>query len=175
MLAKMVGKYVYCDDNTQKGEHMDIARILVRTSCTRVLNESFNVNINGVIFRIKMTEDTHGPLRINLFQKVKKFKVDSSSESESLWKHPLDDSYEEVECKPDSRASVSSDGEDDNFKDNREATAVQQAFEHGEPKGKRVSEVKVAKSLSSFDAAVKAAREEHEQGKDTCGTKNSIL
>lgn len=66
MIANMVGKYVCCDDNTLKGEHMDIAKILVRTTCASVLNETFSVRVNGIIFRIKMSGDSHGPLRINL-------------------------------------------------------------------------------------------------------------
>lgn len=61
-----------CDESTLNVEHMDIARILVRTTCVNVLNEFFSVCINGVIFRIKLIEDTHGPLRINLFPKAKK-------------------------------------------------------------------------------------------------------
>lgn len=48
---------------------MDIVRIFVRTTCVNVLNESFSVRINGVLFRIKLAEDSHKHLRINLFQK----------------------------------------------------------------------------------------------------------
>lgn len=44
-----------------------------------VLNESFSVMINGDPFRIKMTEDSHGPLRI--FSKYQDRKVDDQISS----------------------------------------------------------------------------------------------
>lgn len=43
---------------------MDVARILVRTKRILVLNEAFNVKINGDVFRLKVIEDSHGPLRV---------------------------------------------------------------------------------------------------------------
>lgn len=90
MIANMVGKYVCCNDNTLKGEHMDIARILVRTTCASMMNESFSVHINGVILRIKMTEDSHGLLRINLTQAVKKMdETYSDSDSEFMLKNAV--------------------------------------------------------------------------------------
>lgn len=55
MLANTIGKYICSDDNTLKGKCMDVARFLVKTICVMVLNESFNVLINGETFRIKMT------------------------------------------------------------------------------------------------------------------------
>lgn len=65
---------------------MDIARILVRTTCTNVLNESFSVRINGTIFRIKLSEDSHGPIRINLFQKSRRLEGSlSSSDFDFNW------------------------------------------------------------------------------------------
>lgn len=82
----MVGKYVCCDDNTLKGENLDIARILFRTTCASVLNESFSLCINGIVFKIKMSEDTHVPLRINLNQSAKKnIFLDYSSDYELNW------------------------------------------------------------------------------------------
>ncbi|XP_058733771.1 uncharacterized protein LOC131605433 [Vicia villosa] len=76
----MVGKFVCCDDNTLNPENMDISRFLVRTMCVNVLNESFKVNIDGVSFRIKLTEDTYGPLCLMVNPKsLKVGRADSSS------------------------------------------------------------------------------------------------
>lgn len=36
---------------------MDVAKFFIHTNCVVVLNDSFNVLINEVSFRIKMTED----------------------------------------------------------------------------------------------------------------------
>ncbi|CAK8543866.1 unnamed protein product [Lathyrus sativus] len=45
---------------------MDVARVLVRTSCNMALNGAFDVNINGDMLCIKMVEDFYGPLRISV-------------------------------------------------------------------------------------------------------------
>lgn len=54
------------NDNTRNKSYMDVARILVRTKSSIVLNDVFNVKINDDAFRIKEVEDLHGPLRVNL-------------------------------------------------------------------------------------------------------------
>ncbi|KAI5432555.1 hypothetical protein KIW84_020027 [Lathyrus oleraceus] len=78
----MVGKYICVDENTLNRDCMDVARIMVLTNCVVVLNEPFNVLINGVPFRIKMTKYSYGPLRI--FSKFKdRFSDDQLSTSES--------------------------------------------------------------------------------------------
>ena len=64
MLANTVGKFICADENTSKGVCLYVARFMVKTKCAVVLNETFNVLFNFVSFRIKMMEDTHGPLRI---------------------------------------------------------------------------------------------------------------
>lgn len=58
--------YLCVDDATREQFKMDVARILVRTKCFMVLNETFNVKINGNFFNLKVVEDAYGPLRINL-------------------------------------------------------------------------------------------------------------
>lgn len=65
---------------------MDVARFMVRTNCVVVLNESFNVLINGVSFRIKMTEDSYGPLCILAKdQHGENVNLSSSSDCVSVW------------------------------------------------------------------------------------------
>lgn len=53
--------YVCSDDETREQVKMDVARILVRTKYSMVLNETFNMEINDNIYRIKMVEDMHEP------------------------------------------------------------------------------------------------------------------
>lgn len=43
---------------------MDEARILVRTNSSVVLNETFNIKINGNFSSLKVVKDAHGPIRI---------------------------------------------------------------------------------------------------------------
>lgn len=64
---------------------MDVARIMIRTFCSSVLKETLNVSINGVIFKILLSEDSFGPLRIPLIQGQNNDKSNSiaSSNSES--------------------------------------------------------------------------------------------
>lgn len=79
MLANTIEKYVCADDNTSKRDCMDLARFIVRTKCAVVLNETFNIPINDVTFRIKMTEDTHGPLCIMANNSVQKKDLQNQS------------------------------------------------------------------------------------------------
>lgn len=93
MLVNMVGRFVFCDDNTLKSSSLDIARFLFRTTCANMLNESFNVNFDGIIFRIIMSEDNHGPLCLALNLKSRK---EGSSDSEKVW-HNVDEGIVGVE------------------------------------------------------------------------------
>lgn len=72
LVANMVGKYVCADESTVKAEYMDLERIIVRTKCAASLNDSFSVKIDGKVFRIKIAEDSHGPLCLVLKQDNKK-------------------------------------------------------------------------------------------------------
>lgn len=66
-----------CDDVTRDQIKMDVAKVIVRTKCSMVLNDIINVKINGVLFRLKIVEDLHDSLRINIL-------VRSESDSDSL-------------------------------------------------------------------------------------------
>lgn len=45
---------------------MDVARLTVRVKGPKVMNEVFNVEINGDILSMKIVEHVHGPIRIVL-------------------------------------------------------------------------------------------------------------
>lgn len=65
-ITKPIGIYMCSDDDTREQTTMDVARILLRTKFSLVLNEAFNVNINGNMFNFKVVMDPHEPLRICL-------------------------------------------------------------------------------------------------------------
>lgn len=62
--------YVCSDDETREQVKMDVARFLVRTKYSMVLNETFNMEINDNIYRIKMVDDMHEPKYIIIPKEV---------------------------------------------------------------------------------------------------------
>lgn len=76
-ITKSVASYMCCDDVTRDQIKMDVAKVIVRTKCSMVLNDIINVKINEVLFRLKIVEDSHDSLRINIL-------VRSESDSDSL-------------------------------------------------------------------------------------------
>ncbi|XP_058739184.1 uncharacterized protein LOC131611080 [Vicia villosa] len=57
-LVSPVGTYMCSDDETHNLENFDVARIMVRTKYNIVLNETFNIGVNGSFFSIKIVEDS---------------------------------------------------------------------------------------------------------------------
>ncbi|PNX64496.1 hypothetical protein L195_g062144, partial [Trifolium pratense] len=43
---------------------MDVARLMIRTSCQQVIDEFIDVKVNGIIFHLRVLEDSYGPMRI---------------------------------------------------------------------------------------------------------------
>ncbi|GAU45711.1 hypothetical protein TSUD_400920 [Trifolium subterraneum] len=43
---------------------MDVARLMIRTSCQRVVDEFIDVKVNGMVFHLRVLEDSYGPMRI---------------------------------------------------------------------------------------------------------------
>lgn len=56
----MLGIYIFSDDNTSKGNKMDVARLMIRARCAMVINEVINIKVNENMFRIKMIEEAQG-------------------------------------------------------------------------------------------------------------------
>ncbi|PNY02203.1 hypothetical protein L195_g025508 [Trifolium pratense] len=48
---------------------MDVARLMIRTSCQVVVDEFIDVKINGEVFHLRVIEDLYGPMRIMTTQK----------------------------------------------------------------------------------------------------------
>jgi hypothetical protein len=47
---------------------MDVARLLIRTSCQQPVDEFIYVKVNGEIFHLRILEDSYGPMRIMIPQ-----------------------------------------------------------------------------------------------------------
>jgi hypothetical protein len=63
-ISKPWGSFLNTDDVTNKKLTMDVARILIRTSCQKVVDEFIDVVINGEYFHLRILEDSYGPMRI---------------------------------------------------------------------------------------------------------------
>jgi hypothetical protein len=63
-VVKPWGTFIKADDGTMKKTTMDVARIMIRTSCQLVVDEFIDVKINGKIFHLRILEDSYGPMRI---------------------------------------------------------------------------------------------------------------
>lgn len=62
--SSRVGVYACSNDNPRSQVSMGLARLMIWTRISMVLNETFNVQIYEEVFIIKVLEDSHGPLRI---------------------------------------------------------------------------------------------------------------
>lgn len=82
-LVLPVGTYICMDDNTEKQNLFDVAKIMVSNKYNLVLNETFNIGVNGEAHSIKIVEDSYGPLRINVASLKKSGVLSSYSDSKS--------------------------------------------------------------------------------------------
>lgn len=73
-ISGLVGTYVCLDDETRDNSRMDVARFLIRTKSSLVLNESINVEVNDHVYGIKLVEDMHVPKRIVVLNENNKLK-----------------------------------------------------------------------------------------------------
>lgn len=60
LLVAGIGEFTCVDDSTSNRERLDMARIQFRTRVHGFVNELFKVNINGLVFSIKMIEEWYG-------------------------------------------------------------------------------------------------------------------
>jgi hypothetical protein len=65
-VTKPWGTFMNSDEVTSKKLSMDVARVMIRSSCQIVVDEFFDVKINGEIFHLRVLEDSYGPMRIPL-------------------------------------------------------------------------------------------------------------
>jgi hypothetical protein len=62
------GSFMHADNVTSKKISMDVARILIRTSCQKVIDEFVDVQVNGEIFHLRVLEDSYGLMRVMVAQ-----------------------------------------------------------------------------------------------------------
>lgn len=60
----LVGDYMCSDEETDNHMKSDIVIFFIKTKYSMNLNETFNVDVNNKIYRVKLVEDMHGPKRI---------------------------------------------------------------------------------------------------------------
>jgi hypothetical protein len=63
-VSKPWGVFLKADDVTSKKLTMDVARVLIRTSCQKAVDEFLDVKINCEFFHLHIVEDSYGPMRI---------------------------------------------------------------------------------------------------------------
>jgi hypothetical protein len=95
-LVKPWGVFLNSDDGTSKKITMDVARLLIRTSCQNPVNEFFDVLVNGEIFRLRVLEDSYGPMRIIVPHTNNTHGGDKEGPSEEDEEEGEDDDEEEV-------------------------------------------------------------------------------
>lgn len=63
-MSDSMGSFVCIDDHTSKGEHMDVARVLVKVVSSFVLSESYREIVDDKVFPLILREDNFGALRV---------------------------------------------------------------------------------------------------------------
>jgi hypothetical protein len=58
------GTLIRADDGTMKKTTLDVARLMIRSSCQQVVDDFIDVKINGKIFHLRVLEDSYGLMRI---------------------------------------------------------------------------------------------------------------
>jgi hypothetical protein len=93
-LVKPWGVFFNSDDSTAKRITVDVARLLIRTSCQQPVDEFDDVMVNGEIFRLRGLEDSNGPMSIVFPQNIDAKDRDGDGLSEE---EEDEDDEEEVE------------------------------------------------------------------------------
>ncbi|GAU46956.1 hypothetical protein TSUD_403050 [Trifolium subterraneum] len=80
-LVKPWGSFINEDECMLKKSTMDVARLMIRMSCQQIIDEFVDVNINDVVYHLRVLEDSYGSMRIMIPQKkmVTTDKIQASS------------------------------------------------------------------------------------------------
>lgn len=74
------GTFIRTDDITASKSKLDVARLLIRTKCFSLINESLSMNIGDLVVKFMVVKDTQGSLRMCSFNKQPgDYSSDSSS------------------------------------------------------------------------------------------------
>ncbi|MCI48242.1 hypothetical protein A2U01_0069485, partial [Trifolium medium] len=98
-VVKPWGSFINADDGTMKKITMDVARLMIRTSCQQVVDEFIDVMVNGETYHLCVLEDSYGPMRILIPQDhgPKERGSDDESEEEEEEERRLTEVEEELE------------------------------------------------------------------------------
>lgn len=87
------------DEETDNHMKSDIAIFFIKTRYSMNLNETFNVDVNNKIYRVKLVEDMHGPKRIfipNVDSMVSETEDSGSDEDDDAWDNSEDEEDGEI-------------------------------------------------------------------------------
>ncbi|PNX76543.1 hypothetical protein L195_g032496, partial [Trifolium pratense] len=59
-VVKPWGTFINADDGTMKKTTLDVAHLMIRTSCQQVVDEFIDVKVNGDLFHLRVLEDSYG-------------------------------------------------------------------------------------------------------------------
>lgn len=59
-ISQLVGSYISIDDSTRDKMRLDIARVLINTSVKEIINTVVEVKVNGIMYNIRMLEESFG-------------------------------------------------------------------------------------------------------------------
>ncbi|MCI33073.1 DUF4283 domain protein, partial [Trifolium medium] len=96
-VVKPWGSFINADDGTMKRITMDLARLMIRTSCQQVVDEFIDVMVNGENYHLHVLEDSYGPMRILIPQDHGPEVRGSDDESEEEEERRLTEVEEELE------------------------------------------------------------------------------
>ncbi|GAU51035.1 hypothetical protein TSUD_411700 [Trifolium subterraneum] len=80
--VKPWGSFINEDEGTLKKSTMDVACLMIRTSCQQIIDEFIDVIVNGDIYHLRILEDSYGSMCIMIPRKNGNEGRDSSVESE---------------------------------------------------------------------------------------------
>ncbi|XP_058742013.1 uncharacterized protein LOC131614447 [Vicia villosa] len=85
-LAHSWGRFICVDDNTEKGEALDVARIMVNIPLSLSIPDCISVNIDGIMSKLFIREDVAGVYRSVVGNQVVQSSDEDSSESDYVWR-----------------------------------------------------------------------------------------
>jgi hypothetical protein len=101
---------MHTDNVKSKKLTMDVAGIVIRTSCQKSIDEFVDLQVNDAIFHLQVLEDSHGPMRVMVEQdKVQDGRTHSRSSSEA------DEEKARLELAMEEEPERESEGEGENL------------------------------------------------------------
>jgi hypothetical protein len=117
-VSKPWGIFMNTDEVTSKKLSLDVARLLIRTSCQFAVNEFLDVKINGEVFHLRIIEDSYGPMRILMPHTLSKATKENSEDEDEEEEEEDEEEEEEEGSRPtigDVEQERGSEGEGENL------------------------------------------------------------